>query len=368
MDTELVDSEQLRRLVPTRAAIAAVKEAFAASARGEFSTVARVAAPSHSLFVMLCERIRPVDGVNLGQVVKVVSYHEDNPASHLPVVQGLVLWYDGRTGVPRLAIDGAAVTALRTGAASGVATELLAPATASSLALIGTGATARDQIDAVCAVRPITSIAVAGRDFAKTRAFVQALESDYHAYEIVACETAPEAVSGADVVCTATTARAPLFTLADVKPTAHINAIGAFSPHMCELGSDVLEAARIVCVDDRAALEDAGDMRSAVAEGLLEASAVSLLGDLLNERSVTRGADLTVFKSIGVARKTGRSRLPSPRFVWFSDACRDRGGWRNRCDDSVLPQPPWRTRQPLRGGRTRSRRLVRQCRTARAQL
>ncbi len=296
----VVGAGELRTLVPMSDAIAAVRDAYIGSSRGDFSMVPRIGAPTHTLFVMLSERVAP-GGENLGQSVKVVSYHEENPSASRPVVQGVVLWFDGETGEARFVIDGEAVTALRTGAASGVATDLLAPRDAHKLAILGTGAAAPDQIRAVCVVRDIRTIAVAGRDFSKTEAFVATLKTEFPRAAVTAERTVAAAIAGADVICTATTARAPLFDLAAVKPTAHINAIGAFSPQMCEIGPDVVAAAQQICVDDRAALADCGDLLAPLNANLVNARDISLIGDLLAQRSYTNEAGISLFKSIGIA-------------------------------------------------------------------
>jgi ornithine cyclodeaminase len=300
LTARVVGGEELRALVPMKDAIDAVRDAYVGYARGDFSTVPRIGAPTHTLFVMMSERLSPT-GTNLGQSVKVVSYHEENPAASRPVVQGVVLWFDGQTGEAKLALDGETVTALRTGAASGVATDLLAPRDARKLALIGTGAAAPDQIRAVCAVRDIKEISAAGRDFHKTEAFVATMRAEYPHITITAQRTVAAAIAGADVICTATTARAPLFDAAEVKPTAHINAVGAFSPQMCELGPTVAATARQVCVDDRAALADCGDLLAPLNGKLVEAGAIALIGALLAGQSHMSGPGISLFKSIGIA-------------------------------------------------------------------
>jgi ornithine cyclodeaminase/alanine dehydrogenase-like protein (mu-crystallin family) len=271
-------------------AIAAVRDAFIGAARGEFQTVPRVVLPSHTLFTMVAERIR--DGRNLGQVVKTFSYHEDNPPRGFPVLQGIVVWLDGLTGEPQAVIDAAEVTALRTGAAAGVATDLLAVPDARALAIIGAGALAPDQARAVCAVRPIERIAIAARDFARTKTVASSLQTEL-GVRATAYETAAEAVRDADVICTATTAREPLFCLADVKPNAHINAMGAFNAQMREIGTDVVAAA-FVCIDDPAAMTACGELAGM-------ASQPPLLERLLAEDRRQNPIGKTVFKSIGIS-------------------------------------------------------------------
>ncbi len=296
----VVSAEELRRLVPMKDAIAAVREAYAAYAESAFAPIPRIAAPSQTLFVMIAEREPQEDG-RCGQAVKIVTYREENPEHGRAMVQGVVLWFDGGTGRPQVSIDGAAVTALRTGAASGVATDLLAAPDAGSLAVLGTGAIAPDQVRAVCAVRQIRRIAIAGRDAAKARALARTLAPEFPQATIEGVESVVEAIRGADVICTATTARSPLFSLNDILPNVHINAVGSFSPAMREFGSDVVGAARLVCVDELAALSDAGELAEAIAANRIARERVPLIGELLRKSTVAKGGGITLFKSIGIA-------------------------------------------------------------------
>jgi len=296
----VVSGDDVRRLVPMHDAIAAVREVFIATAQGEFAPIPRIGAPSQSLFVMLAERFDR-SGVRCGQSAKVVTYNEGNPSAGRPMVQGVVLWFDGETGEATQAIDGATVTSLRTGAASGVATDLFASPDASVLAMIGTGPIAHDQIRAVCAVRPIRSISIAGRDVQKAQALALAMSTEFPEAAVRGVADAREAVAGADIICTATTARAPLFGIREIKRDVHINAVGSFSPSMWELDSDVIGEARLVCVDDLAAIQDTGDLRNAIAAKSLTAGAASLIGTALKEETLPMQGGITVFKSIGIA-------------------------------------------------------------------
>ncbi len=298
---QVVSAERLRQLVSMREAIDAVREAYVAVANGEFAAIPRIGAPSHSLFAMMAERTARDGAPRFGQSVKLVSYNEVNPAAGHPVVQGVVVWFDGETGAPSFCIDGAAVTSLRTGAASGVATDLFAAKDASTLAVIGAGAIATDQIRAVLAVRPIRSIRVIARDARKARSFAGRIAGEFPGIDVRATLTVREAVAGAGVICTVTTARAPLVGLYELANDVHVNAIGSFSPAMCEIAANVFGAARRICVDDRSALEDTGDVAGAIAAGMLGPSDVALIGEALQGNESEPKGGVTIFKSIGIA-------------------------------------------------------------------
>jgi ornithine cyclodeaminase len=199
-------------------------------------------------------------------------------------------------------IDGGAVTAVRTGAASGVATDLLARPDARVLAIVGTGGQAADQVDAVCAVRPIEEIRVASRTQASREAFARKLAEQRPGVRVEAAPSARAAVEGADVICCATNATEPLFSRADVGDDVHVNAIGAFTLSMCELGADLLADARVLAVDQvEAALEEAGDLVRAIEAGAIATESLQELGTLLAAGRPVEQGGLTVFKSVGIA-------------------------------------------------------------------
>lgn len=211
--------------------------------------------------------------------VKVVSTVPGNPA-------GLVAVFD-REGAPVGIVDGPTITAIRTAAAAGLATHLLAPHDASSFAMIGAGAMARDQILAIRQVREIDRIVVWSREPSKA----QALASEFGGH---AAATAAEAVRGVDIVTTATPSETPLFAEADLSEHAHINAIGAYRPDMIEIPSEFVREAFVVVDDADAAAVEAGDLIQAGRAPDLN------MADLLAMPSVPPH-DQSLYKSVGVA-------------------------------------------------------------------
>jgi len=212
--------------------------------------------------------------------VKVVSIVPGNPV-------GLVAVFGG-DGSPLGVVDGPTITAIRTGAVSGLATRLLARDNARTLAMLGSGAMAFDQIEAVRAVRPIDEVLVWSRTLENARRF-----ADHVGGEALA--DADEAVRRADVVTCATAATTPLFGESSVRSGTHVNAVGAFTPEMAELSSELLERAYVVVDDIEAAAAEAGDLIRA------ERDPNTTLRDLLAGAHPEVGEDVTVFKSVGVA-------------------------------------------------------------------
>jgi alanine dehydrogenase len=239
-----------------------------------------------------------------GSSVKLVTVMPGNAARGLPTVQAVLVWLDAATGEPRAVLDGGTVTRMRTGAASGVATRLLAREDASVLALIGTGGQAAWQVRAVRAARPIRELRVFSREAATRESFATQMAAELGAaVQVAAAGSAEEAVRGADVVCCATTSERPVFDAAWLRPGAHVNGVGAYRLGMIELPPDLFALAGVVAVDSRSAvMAEAGDVVAAIDSGLLPRQSLVEIGEISREWATARdpGA-ITVFKSVGLA-------------------------------------------------------------------
>jgi ornithine cyclodeaminase len=212
--------------------------------------------------------------------VKVVSTVPGNPA-------GLVVVF-GADGSPIGVVDGPTITAIRTGAVSGLATRLLARDDARTLAMLGAGAMAFDQIEAVRAVRDIEEVLVWSRGLGRAETLAEKVGGR-------AVADADEAVSRADIISCATPATTPLFSESSVQSGAHINAVGAFTPEMAELSPALLERAYVVVDEVEAAAAEAGDLIQAGRDPN------TTLRDVLAGSHPQIGEDVTVFKSVGIA-------------------------------------------------------------------
>ena len=212
--------------------------------------------------------------------VKVVSTVPGNPA-------GLVVVFGG-DGSPLGIVDGPTLTAIRTGAVSGLATDLLAREEGGVLAMLGTGAMAFDQIEAVRAVRLVTEIRVWSRNLENAERLAGRVGG-------TAFTDPDEAVGGADIVSCATPATSPLFSNESVRAGAHVNAVGAFTPEMVELPPELMERAYVVVEDLAAAAAEAGDLIQADREPN------TTLREVVAGTHPQVGEDVTVFKSVGIA-------------------------------------------------------------------
>jgi ornithine cyclodeaminase len=279
-----------------RDAIEAVRHAYLKVSAGAIEQPTRLALQGGSALAMLARDI----GAGT-TVLKALTIRPENPKASRPAIQAVVILFDGSSGTPTALIDGMSLTALRTGAASGVATDLLAPKDASNMGMIGAGAQSIDQIRAVCSVRGVSEVRVASRTTERAQDLIRRISAELPNVHFVVARSIVEAVERADVICTATPSSAPLFRADDLRPNVHINAIGAFTPEMCELPSDLLRDARLVVVDQmEAAMAEAGDLLHAIRQGLLDTANIKEIGALLADPPVPVGG-WTVFKSVGIA-------------------------------------------------------------------
>lgn len=296
----------IRRAVPMRDAVELMKTAFVELSAG------RAASPLRSVVELGSDRSLMLTmpgfvGAAGAASVKIVSYFADNPARRgLPTIHALVYVIDDVTGVPLGILEGGYVTALRTGAVSGAATDLLARPESSVLAVIGTGVQGVTQAAAVCAVRPIERIVAVDVSEANLERFRAALAADWPGVTATVETTtdAGVAVRQADVVCCATTSRKPVFDDADVRPGTHVNAVGAFTPEMQEVPPATVARAYVVVDEVMAALAEAGDLIRPMNDGLIDREHFSAeLGQVAagEKPGRTDAARITFFKSVGNA-------------------------------------------------------------------
>jgi ornithine cyclodeaminase len=286
-----IGAAELAAALPWTEAIAALEAAFAGP-RPDGPARSHVAVPGGELLLM------PAAGAG-GVGVKLVTLAPGNAQRGLPFIHGVYVLFEPGTLAPAAIVEGAALTALRTAAVSALATHHLARPDARRLVVFGAGAQARAHVAAMRAVRPIEEVAIVGRDRGRARALVAALAAD----GVAAAVAGPEAVASADVVCTCTTSREPLFAAAALPPGAHVNAIGAYRRDMRELPAAVLRHALLVVETRESALLEAGDVLLAIADGVLTEADVRHELAAVVQGTVGRGGrdEVTVFKSVGLA-------------------------------------------------------------------
>jgi alanine dehydrogenase len=292
----------MRQALSMSRAVVAVKRGFAQLSAGQADIPLRSAldVPRHDGVTLFMPGYLASDEQ---MAVKIVSVFDRNPDKGLPLIHAVVVVIDATTGQPVAVMDGAYLTALRTGAASGAATEALAREDACVAAIIGAGVQGRTQLEAVCAVRAIEKAWVYDLALEQARVYADEMEQRL-SLPVTVAGTPDEAVGDADVICTATTATSPVFDDADIRPGTHINAIGAYTPEMQELPPDTVLRAKVVIDDYEASMAEAGDLLIPIKQGLMTAEHIyAELGDIITGQKVGRTSpeELTVFKSVGVA-------------------------------------------------------------------
>lgn len=288
----LVRAADLERACPMDDAIEAVAAGFIALSEGRAHVPVRIHVP---LAEQGLAGAMPasLDG-SAHYSVKVVSIAPAAPSRGRPLIGATVLLGDAVSGEPVALIDGAALTALRTGAAGGVAARALARPDASVLALFGTGVQARAQLEAALVVREIAEVRVVSRDPRHADDFVAWLRSLRPGLRARAASPA-EAVNGAGIVVAATSSAVPVFDGAALAPGAHVTGIGSHRPKMRELDEATLRGARLVVDQRAAALQEAGELQGLAPADLVEIGEV-LAGTVPGRTSPDQR---TVFKSVG---------------------------------------------------------------------
>lgn len=303
MELRLLSAAEVRQALPMAEAVAGMKAAFKALSAGEALVPLRTHMDLDGAGTTLIMPAFLPHTADLG--VKVVSVFPANSGRDLPTIHALVLALDPATGAPRALLEGAALTAIRTGAGSGAATDVLARPDARIVAIIGSGVQARTQLEAVCTVRQISEVRVFSTDAAQARAFAATLAGQSPIpRDIQVTADAATAVSGADIICTATTATTPVFDGRLLQPGAHVNAIGSFLPTMQEVDCQTLQRARVFVDSRDAVLAEAGDFLIPLARGeITPEHIIAELGEVLAGRADGRrdAAEITFYKSVGVA-------------------------------------------------------------------
>jgi ornithine cyclodeaminase/alanine dehydrogenase-like protein (mu-crystallin family) len=291
--TEVIDAGELRRRLPMRAAIDALESAFRTEDPGGAPLRTHVETPAGELLIM------PALGP-AGVGVKLVTLTEANPSRGLAFVNAVYVLFDPQTQAPLATIDGAALTALRTAAVSGLATRFLARTEAARLVLFGAGVQARSHLEAMVSERPVRSVVVVSRSVGPAEALAGHARSSFG---VEASTGGPDAVAGGDLVCCCTTSPTPLFQGSRLSAGAHVNAVGAYRTDARELDSETVRRARVVVETREVAAAEAGDLVIPMDEGSIGPDHVSAdLAELVHGARVRRNdADVTVFKSVGMA-------------------------------------------------------------------
>ncbi|XP_078521192.1 ketimine reductase mu-crystallin [Lissotriton helveticus] len=221
---------------------------------------------------------------------KVVTFYERGAQSALPSHQSTVLLFDPSNGILKAVIDGNVITDKRTAAVSAVATKLLKPPLSEVLCILGSGAQARSHYEAFTEMFTFKEVRIWSRSRKNAELFAKSMKGD-----IVVCDSAKEAVTGADVIITVTMATKPVLFGEWVKPGAHVNAVGACRPDWRELDDELMKSCALYVDSREAASQESGDILQSGAEIFAE------LGEVVNGTMPALTEKTTVFKSLGMA-------------------------------------------------------------------
>ncbi len=232
---------------------------------------------------------------------KIVTVFEKNLEKKLPTIMATVILNSTETGAPLAIMEGSFITAMRTGAASGVATKYLAREDSKTVGVFGAGVQARTQLMAVCAVRNIERAFVYDNFEERANGFATEMSGNLN----IPIETRkPEdVVKESDIIITATTAKTPIFDGNLVNPGTHLNSIGSFKPDVREVDEVVIKRSKIVVDQKSAALEEAGDIIIPLKAGIItEKDIYAELGELVTgiKPGRTSDSEITFFKSVGL--------------------------------------------------------------------
>jgi len=288
----LIGAEELRGRLSMSAAIDVLEEAFRTQDPGAGPIRTNVETPGGSMLLM------PAFG-EAGVGVKIVTLTPTNPDRGLPFIHASYVLFDAVTQAPEVVLDGAALTALRTAAVSGLATRLLARDDSARLVVFGAGVQARAHLEAMCAVRPVTELVVVSR----SRGAAEALVRDGLQQGLDARLGERGSVADADLICTCTTSEQPLFDGSLLRSGVHVNAVGSHRPDARELDTETIRRGRVVVETRDVALAEAGELAIPIAEGaIVPRHVVADLAETVRGAQVRRSPeDVTVFKSVGMA-------------------------------------------------------------------
>ena len=304
----ILNAADVRQALPMPLAVEAMKQAFAAFSDGKALVPPRIhlSIPRHSGVSFIMPSFVDADTTaDQTLAVKVVSLFDGNQARGLARIQAAVVVLEPDTGRPIALLDGAMLTAIRTAAASGAATDLLARRNCRTVALFGAGVQAITHLFAMCAVRPIEKIFVCGRTPSKVAALIAEFAGrPAIPAELIAADSPQQALADADIVCCTTSSKTPIFGDADLKPGVHINAVGSYTPQAREVPPETVRRALVVVDSRHAAWEEAGDLIQPMQAGLIDREHIHAeLGELVLGRRPGRADDqqMTLFKSVGLA-------------------------------------------------------------------
>jgi ornithine cyclodeaminase len=301
-DPQLIDKQKIASLLPMKECIEVMEEMFCSLSGGQcvqpLRTIMRLPNKAGLLGMM------PGYSESLGIMgIKVISVFHANRNLGLPSHQGIVILFDAKQGQPLMIFDAAEITAIRTAAASAVATRLLARENSELLAIIGSGEQAERHIESVSLVRKIKQVNIWSRNENHSTELVKKISGKY-SFPLSINNTAQDAVKKADIVCTVTSSPQPVIEADWISGGVHINAVGSSTAATRELDTVTMVKSSLFTDCYESLFNEAGDFLIPKKEGAVtDIHVKGEIGEVLLGRKKGRENDeeITIFKSLGIA-------------------------------------------------------------------
>jgi len=302
MDVLMINQTEVQQILSMERCVAVMREALTDLAREKAGMPLRTAMwlPGNSGALGMMPAY--IEGKNI-MGIKVISVFPENSNTQYDSHQGAVMLFETKNGKPLTIIDACEITAIRTAAVSAVSTDLLAKNDASCLTILGSGTQAYKHLEAMLQIRPIKKINVWSRTWENAQKFAEH-ENRRHGCMITPVESAGEAVSQADIICTTTSSTEPVLFGKHIKDGAHINAIGSCIPSARELDTDAMLKSKLFVDRIESAINEAGDFMIPKKEGVIKNDHIQCeIGDILTGKHKGRETDMeiTLFESLGIA-------------------------------------------------------------------
>jgi len=299
----VLNNREVAELLPMKECIAVMREALSALASGNAQQPLRtIMRPADAKGVMgLMPAFMVGDPAAFG--LKAICVFPGNPAQGKDAHQGAVLLFSGETGELLAMMNASAITAIRTAAVSGVAADLLARVDACNLAILGSGVQARSHLEAMSQVRSLRRCRIASRHFEHAKSFAKEMRPEF-SFPLEPVETVEEALEGADLIVTATSAVEPIVRREWISTGAHLNLVGSSTPKTREVDSETVAAASLFVDRRESTINEAGDYLLALRDGLIGPDHIRAeIGEVLEGDKPGRTSleEITLFKSLGLA-------------------------------------------------------------------
>ncbi len=302
MKTLIINHDEIKSLLPMAKCIELMAETLTAYSAGKVVLPLRPIMPlpdGKSLLAMMPAFHQPNEALG----IKVLSLFPKNHGTNFDAHQGAVLLFSADNGFLQAVMDAAQITAIRTAAASGAATQVLSRQNAKTLAIFGSGVQAETHLEAMTTVREIERVKIWSRTTANAKAFAN-LSREKYSCEFIVCKTGEEAALESDIICTTTAATEPVLRGDWIAPGTHVNAIGASQPRYRELDAGAVAKSKLY-VDSRLSAEnEAGEYLLPLQSGEIDKNhLLGEVGEILLERiqGRTSESEITLFKSLGIA-------------------------------------------------------------------